>query len=84
MARRLGRYPAKVWLQTSPYFAENLLLVPFFNQLNAARPYHLDLFPAVEEIFADAIKASFYGVDPADALNEAQEDGQIIVGGSSS
>ena len=84
MARRLGRYPAKAWLQTSPYFAENLLLVPFFNQLNAARPYHLDLFPAVEEIFADAIKASFYGVDPADALNEAQEDGQIFVGGSSS
>ncbi len=73
MARRLGRYPAKVWLQTSPYFTENLLLIPFFNQLDAARPYHLDLFPRAEEAFAKAIKASFYGVDPAEALNEAQE-----------
>jgi multiple sugar transport system substrate-binding protein len=83
MARRLGRYPAKVWLQTSPYFAENLLLVPFFNQLNAARPYHLDLFPRAEELFVDAVKASFYGVDPAEALNEAQEKGQFFVGENS-
>lgn len=79
MARRLGRYPAKTWLQTSPYFADNLLLVPFFDQLNAARPYHLDLFPKAEEAFVDAIKASFYGVDPAEALNEAQEKGQLFV-----
>ncbi len=80
MARRLGRYPAKVWLQTSPYFAENLLLIPFFNQLNAARPYHLDRFPRAEEAFANAIKASFYGVDPAEALNEAQNVGEVFVG----
>ena len=73
MARRLGRYPAKTWLQTSPYFAENLLLTPFFNQLNAARPYHLDLFPEAERAFNKAIKASFYGVDPAEALAEAQQ-----------
>ncbi|MEW5959476.1 MAG: sugar ABC transporter substrate-binding protein [Chloroflexota bacterium] len=72
MARRLGRYPAKIWLQTSPYFTENLLLIPFFNQLNAARPYHLDLFPPAEDAFQRAIKASFYGVEPAEALHEAQ------------
>ncbi|RMF05658.1 MAG: sugar ABC transporter substrate-binding protein, partial [Chloroflexi bacterium] len=58
MARRLGRYPAKTWLQTSPEFTENLTLIPFFNQLNAARPYRLDLFPQAEEAFADAIKSS--------------------------
>lgn len=75
MARRLGRYPAKTWLQTSPYFAENLLLSPFFNQLDAARPYRLDLFPEAEQIFADAIKKSFYDVDPAAALRKAQQDG---------
>jgi len=80
MARRMGRYPAKVWLQDSAYFAENLLLAPFFNQLNAARPYRLDLYPRAEEEFADAIKASFYGADPAEALKEAQEAGQIFVG----
>jgi len=72
MARRLGRYPAKAWLQNSPYFTENLLLIPFFNQLNAARPYHLDLFPRAEDAFQKAIKSSFYGVDPAEALQEAQ------------
>ena len=72
MGRRLGRYPAKSWLQSSPYFTENLLLLPFFNQLNAARPYHLDLFPNAEMAYATAIKASFYGANPAEALNEAQ------------
>jgi ABC-type glycerol-3-phosphate transport system substrate-binding protein len=76
MARRLGRYPAKSWLQTSPYFAENLLLAPFFNQLNAARPYRLDRFPEAEQVFADAIKRSFYGIDPSRALQEAQKIGQ--------
>jgi ABC-type glycerol-3-phosphate transport system substrate-binding protein len=75
MARRLGRYPAKTWLQTSPYFAENLLLSPFFNQLDAARPYRLDLFPDAEQAFADAIKKSFYDVDPAAALRAAQQIG---------
>jgi multiple sugar transport system substrate-binding protein len=78
MARRLGRYPAKVWLQSSPYFTENLLLIPFFNQLNAARPYHLDLFPFAEEAFAKAVKRSFYNVDPGEALNEAQETAERI------
>jgi len=82
MARRLGRYPAKSWLQSSPYFTENLLLLPFFNQLNATRPYHLDLFPDAENAYATAIKASFYGTDPATALNEAQEKvGSVPVGG---
>ncbi len=76
MARRLGRYPAKVWLQTSPYFAENLLLIPFFNQLDAVRPYRLDRFPEAERTFVDAIKKSFYGTDPAVALQEAQKIGQ--------
>jgi ABC-type glycerol-3-phosphate transport system substrate-binding protein len=77
MARRLGRYPAKTWLQTSPEFAENLSLIPFFNQLNAARPYRLDLFPEAEEAFGDAIKASFYNVaTPTEALREAQAAGQ--------
>jgi ABC-type glycerol-3-phosphate transport system substrate-binding protein len=76
MARRLGRYPAKTWLQTSPYFAENLLLIPFFNQLDATRPYRLDRFPEAEKAFADAIKKSFYGTNPAVALQEAQRIGQ--------
>ncbi len=73
MARRLGRYPARAWLQTTPHFAGNPLLKPFLTQLDAARPYHLDAFPEVERAFADAIKAAFYGADPADALHAAQE-----------
>lgn len=76
MARRLGRYPAKTWLHNSPYFAENLLLIPFFNQLNAARPYRLDRFPGAEQAFTDAIKSSFYGTDPITALQKAQKIGQ--------
>jgi ABC-type glycerol-3-phosphate transport system substrate-binding protein len=79
MARRLGRYPAKSWLQTSPYFTENLLLIPFFNQLNAARPYRLDLFPEAETAFGDAIKSAFYGTDAAAALRQAQQKGLMEV-----
>ncbi|GAB4540311.1 MAG: sugar ABC transporter substrate-binding protein [Anaerolineae bacterium] len=74
MARRLGRYPARSWLQTTPHFAGNPLLKPFLFQLGAARPYRLDAFPEVERAFADAIKAAFYGADPADALRMAQEE----------
>ncbi len=73
MARRLGHYPARAWLQSTPHFAGNPLLKPFLFQLDAARPYRLDAFPEVERAFADAVKAAFYGADPADALHAAQE-----------
>lgn len=73
MARRLGHYPARAWLQTTPHFAGNPLLKPFLFQLDAARPYRLDAFPEVERAFADALKAAFYGAEPADALRMAQE-----------
>jgi ABC-type glycerol-3-phosphate transport system substrate-binding protein len=73
MARRLGRYPARTWLQSTPHFAGDPLLKPFLMQLTAARPYLLDAFPDVERAYGDAIKAAFYGADPADALHEAQE-----------
>ncbi|MFQ5610658.1 MAG: extracellular solute-binding protein [Anaerolineae bacterium] len=73
MARRLGRYPARTWLQTTPYFAGNARLKPFLNQLDAARPYHLDAFPEIERHFADAVKKTFYGANAEDALKEAQQ-----------
>lgn len=73
MARQLGRYPARTWLQSTPHFAGDPLLKPFLIQLTAARPYLLDAFPEVERAYADAIKAAFYGADPADALRQAQE-----------
>jgi ABC-type glycerol-3-phosphate transport system substrate-binding protein len=79
MARRLGHYPARAWLQSTPHFAGNPLLKPFLLQLDAARPYRLDAFPEVERAFADAIKAAFYGSDPADALNAAQEQADQFV-----
>jgi ABC-type glycerol-3-phosphate transport system substrate-binding protein len=73
MARRLGRYPARTWLLSTPHFAGDPLLKPFLMQLTAARPYLLDAFPDVERAYADAIKAAFYGADPGDALRAAQE-----------
>ena len=73
MARRLGRYPARTWLETAPQFAGDSALKPFLLQLTAARPYRLDAFPEVERAYADAIKASFYGTDPAEALHAAQK-----------
>ena len=79
MARRLGHYPARAWLQTTPHFAGNPLLKPFLFQLDAARPYRLDAFPEVERAFADAIKAAFYGAEPADALRLAQEQADQFV-----
>ncbi len=80
MARRQGRFPAKVWLQTSAEFTKNLSLIPFFNQLKAARPYRLNLYPEAEEAFWDAIKTSFYDLaPPAEALQEAQTTGQQLM-----
>lgn len=80
MARRQGRFPAKAWLQTRPQFTKNLSLIPFFNQLDSARPYRLDLFPAAEEAFANAIKESFYDLaTPTDALNNAQLKSQDTI-----
>ncbi len=77
MGRRLGRFPAKAWLQTSPEFTENLTLIPFFEQLNAAQPYRLGLFPEAEEAFTNAVKSSFYDLaSPFDALQDAQNVGQ--------
>jgi len=77
MGRRTGHFPAKTWLQTSPEFTENLTLLPFFKQLDAAQPYRLGLFPAAEDAFADAVKAAFYKLaTPAEALRQAQEIGQ--------
>jgi len=73
MARRLGRYPARKWLLSTPHFAGDPLLKPFLVQLESARPYLLDAFPEVERAYADAIKASFYGAEAADALRLAQE-----------
>ncbi len=73
MARRLGHYPAPTWLKTAPHFAGDPLLKPFLLQLDSARPYHLDAFPEVERVFSEAIKSSFYGADPADALHTAQQ-----------
>ncbi|MGQ9786639.1 MAG: ABC transporter substrate-binding protein [Anaerolineae bacterium] len=73
MAHRLGRYPARSWLLSAPHFAGDPLLKPFLAQLESARPYLLDAFPEAERAYADAIKAAFYGADPADALRLAQE-----------
>lgn len=76
IGRRLGRFPAKTWLKTAPEFTENLTLTPFFNQLEAAQPYRLGLFPVAEEAFADAIKSAFYKIEtPGQALQIAQEIG---------
>lgn len=80
MGRRLGRFPAKTWLQTSPEFSENLSLIPFFKQLDAAHPYRLGLFPEAEEAFADAVKSVFYRLaTPEQALQDAQRIGRTSI-----
>ncbi|MDX1520042.1 MAG: extracellular solute-binding protein [Anaerolineae bacterium] len=77
MARRQGRYPAKTWLQTSPEFTKNLSLLPFFDQLNSAQPYRLDLFPDAEEAFSNALKSAYYDLGtPNEVLQAAQFEGQ--------
>jgi ABC-type glycerol-3-phosphate transport system substrate-binding protein len=80
MARRQGRFPAKVWLQTTPEFTKNLSLLPFFDQLDAARPYRLDVFPFAEQTFSDAVKQVFYDLaTPTEALENAQLRSQDTV-----
>ncbi len=76
MGSRLGHFPAKSWLQTSPEYTENLSLIPFFKQLDDAQPYRLGLFPEAEEAFNDAVKTVFYNLaSPHEALNDAQNIG---------
>jgi hypothetical protein len=63
-----------------PEFTENLSLLPFFKQLNAAQPYRLGIFPEAEEAFADAVKTAFYNLaTPSEALEEAQTIGQSFL-----
>ncbi|GEM_PF-1153508 len=78
MARRLGRYPARTWLYTSPELINNSLLAPFFEHLDDAHTYRLDLFLDAEDAFVDALKLSFYHLDePPAALRRAQIIGQF-------
>jgi len=65
---------------STPHFAGDPLLKPFLAQLESARPYILDAFPEAERAYADAIKAAFYGADPADALRLAQEEANQYAG----
>lgn len=78
MATRLGHYTARAWLQTTPHVAGNPLLKPFLIQLNSARPYLLDAWPEAERAYQNAIKASFYDADPADALRQAQQEAEQV------
>ncbi|MDM8520684.1 sugar ABC transporter substrate-binding protein [Anaerolineales bacterium HSG6] len=77
MLRRTGRYPARKWMPNSPEVTENLLLAPFFTQLELARPYRLDVFLDAEEGFVNAVRSSFYHLaEPQEALDAAQMTGQ--------
>ncbi len=78
MARRLGRYPARTWLYTSPEVTKNPLLTPFFEHLDDAHAYRLDLFLDAEDAFVDALRLSFYHLEePSTALRRAQIIGQF-------
>lgn len=77
MLPRTGHYPARKAIFASEDVTNNLLLAPFYTQLDLARPYRLDIYLDAEEDFANAIRAAFHKLEePSVALGRAQIFGE--------
>lgn len=78
MVRELGRHPVRAKLYEDPMY-EGEAMQAFVQALPHARPYKLEAFPVADQAFADAVKASLYGEDPAQALTKAQQRAQWFI-----
>lgn len=79
LARELGRYPVRRALYRDPFFSQDPRVATFVSALSLARPYRLDAYPQANQAFMDAVKASFYGSDPAFELARAQKVAQLAI-----
>lgn len=79
LAKEEGRFPVRQALYKDPYFQRDPAIRAFITALPGARPYKLDAYPQANQAFTDAVKACFYGADPATALAEAQRVAQLSI-----
>jgi ABC-type glycerol-3-phosphate transport system substrate-binding protein len=59
MAREMNRFPVRSALYRHPYFKDDPLLLPFFEQLQTARPYKLEAYASASGAWEEALHAAF-------------------------
>lgn len=79
LARELDRYPARAGALSELERTAPPHVRAFLAALPHARPYRLDAYPQANQAFMDAVKACFYGADPAAELDRAQRHAQASI-----
>ena len=79
LAREEGRFPVRTAQYRDPFFHADPAIRTFVAALPEARPFKLDAYPQANQAFQDAVKAAFYGADPAQALAKAQQVAQLSI-----
>ncbi|MFN3431774.1 MAG: hypothetical protein ACK46X_17705, partial [Candidatus Sericytochromatia bacterium] len=79
MAKEMGRFPTVKRLYDDPFFRQDPAVKTFVAALPGARPYRLDAYPQADQAFMDAVRACFYGADPATELEKAQRVAQLAI-----
>lgn len=79
LAREQGRFPVKRALYDEPGYQKDPAIRTFVGALPLARPFKLEAYPQANQAFADAVKASFYGADPAAELAKAGHVAQLAI-----
>jgi ABC-type glycerol-3-phosphate transport system substrate-binding protein len=79
MAKEMGRFPTVKRDYEAPLFQQDPAVKTFVAALPEARPYLLDAYPQANQAFMDAVKACFYGADPAVELEKAQHVAQLAI-----
>lgn len=79
LAKELGRFPVKRSHYEDPYFRQDPQVRTFVSSLPLARPYKLEAYPQANQAFIDAVKACFYGADPAVELERAERVAQLAI-----
>lgn len=77
--KELGRFPVRTALYSDPAFQQDPHIKTFTEALPHARPFRLEAYPQAQVAFEDAVKAAFYGADPAAELAKAQRVAQLAI-----
>jgi ABC-type glycerol-3-phosphate transport system substrate-binding protein len=79
MAKEMGRFPVQPRHYADPVFTKDPAVATFVAALPGARPYRLDAYPQAHQAFMDAVRACFYGADPARELAKAERVAQLAI-----
>lgn len=80
MAQEMGRYPVRSSVYQHPYFRTEPLLMPFLEQLKAARPHKLEAYASANAIWSKAVHDVYApGADVDVIMSFAQKQAQEAV-----